>query len=48
MHREKIEGWRIEYYERRPHSSLGDRTPEEFAKSAMLQGRKIHYLAGTV
>jgi len=34
---EKIEECRIEYNERRPHSSLGDRTPEEFAELAMLQ-----------
>jgi putative transposase len=26
-----IEGWRIEYNTERPHSSLGNRTPEEFA-----------------
>lgn len=27
---EKIEGWRVEYNEYRPHSSLDDLTPEEF------------------
>lgn len=27
---EKIEAWRIEYNEFRPHSSLGDKTPAEF------------------
>ena len=26
-----IEAWRIEYNTERPHSSLGNRTPEEFA-----------------
>ena len=31
--RDKIERWRIEYNEERPHSSLGYRTPEEFAKA---------------
>jgi putative transposase len=29
--REKIEGWRMDYNEFRPHSSLADRTPREFA-----------------
>ncbi len=28
--REKIEGWRVDYNEFRPHSSLADRTPREF------------------
>jgi putative transposase len=45
---EKIEEWRIEYNEYRPHSSLGDRTPAEFASMARSQGRKIHFIAGTV
>ena len=31
--REKIERWRMEYNEERPHSSLAYRTPEEFAKA---------------
>src|SRR4029077_532728 len=29
--REKLERWRRDYNERRPHSSLDDRTPAEFA-----------------
>ena len=29
--REKVEAWRLEYNEQRPHSSLGYRTPLEFA-----------------
>ena len=29
--RRKITGWRIQYNQQRPHSSLGYRTPEEFA-----------------
>jgi putative transposase len=30
--REKIEAWRLDYNEHRPHSSLGHLTPSEFAK----------------
>ena len=30
--KEKIESWRVEYNRIRPHSSLGDATPEAFAK----------------
>lgn len=30
--REKLEVWRIDYNEVRPHSSLGNRTPREFAQ----------------
>ena len=30
--REKIEAWRRGYNQERPHSSLGDITPEEFAR----------------
>ena len=29
-----IEAWRLEYNRVRPHSSLGNLTPEEFAKKA--------------
>ncbi len=32
--REKIEGWRVDYKEFRPHSSLSDRTSWEFAQVA--------------
>ena len=31
--REKLESWRMDYNQTRPHSSLGNRTPEEFRKS---------------
>jgi hypothetical protein len=31
--RQVIERWRIEYNTERPHSSLGDLTPEEYARS---------------
>lgn len=30
--RQKLEAWRIDYNERRPHGSLGDLTPIEFVK----------------
>ena len=32
--REKIERWRDDYNRTRPHSALGDRTPQEFAAAA--------------
>jgi hypothetical protein len=32
--RHKIETWRIQYNRERPHSSLGNLTPEEFAAQA--------------
>jgi len=35
--RTKIENWRIEYNEYRPHSSLGNRTPTEFAQEQKLR-----------
>jgi hypothetical protein len=34
MHVQKLERWRADYNEQRPHSSLDDRTPAEFAKVA--------------
>ena len=37
--RSKIEKWRIEYNRERPHSSLGNLTPEEFAAQAADPGR---------
>jgi putative transposase len=40
-HREKISRWRGEYNSERPHSSLGYRTPNEFAetlRSSLLHG----------
>jgi hypothetical protein len=33
--RSKIEKWRVEYNRERPHSSLGNLTPEEFAAQAV-------------
>lgn len=32
--REKVEAWRVDYNETRPHSSLGNLTPAEFAQKA--------------
>lgn len=34
--RRKIEQWRIEYNQERPHSSLGYLTPEEFAEKDQM------------
>ena len=44
--REKIEQWRQEYNEFRPHSSLGDLTPRQFAEQ--FESQKTTFLAGTV
>ena len=30
--REKLEAWRLDYNQRRPHSSLGDLTPAQYAE----------------
>ena len=38
--RAKISAWRIEYNEQRPHSSLGYRTPREFADERRLAGEQ--------
>jgi putative transposase len=35
--RRVIESWRIEYNTERPHSSLGDLTPEQFAKNGVTR-----------
>jgi putative transposase len=48
--REKIEKWREEYNMFRPHSSLGDLTPRQFADkfARSLQSQKTSFLAGPV
>ena len=48
--RDKIEKWRVEYNEFRPHSSLGDKSPSEFIEQyfASLESRKSNLLAGPV
>ena len=37
---DKIENWRVDYNQHRPHSSLGDLTPEEFARRALQRTEK--------
>ncbi len=37
--RDKIEQWRVDYNQHRPHSSLGDLTPAEFAESSIASGQ---------
>ena len=47
--REKIEAWREEYNEFRPHSSLGGLTPGQFAEQfRSIQGQKTIFLTGPV
>ena len=48
--REKIEKWREDYNKFRPHSSLGDLTPRQFADkfTRRIQGQKTTLLAGPV
>jgi hypothetical protein len=36
--RQKIEAWRIDYNEHRPHGSLGNLTPREFVRQAVQTG----------
>ena len=38
--RRVIESWRIEYNTERPHSSLGDLTPEEYAGRRIARPRE--------
>ena len=40
--RRKIEDWRIDYNQRRPHSSLAYRTPEEFARQWSASPERAH------
>jgi putative transposase len=35
--RRKVSKWKVEYNQQRPHSSLGYRTPAEFARVAIIQ-----------
>ena len=46
--REKVESWRQQYNEERPHGALGNITPAEYASVAqMTHDRKTNILAGT-
>jgi putative transposase len=44
--REKIESWRNEYNQDRPHGSLGKLTPEEFAKCWEEAGLRSQAISG--
>ena len=44
--REKVESWRREYNQTRPHSSLGYQTPEAFAAGATAPPASPPTLAG--
>jgi putative transposase len=44
--REKIEAWRKEYNQYRPHSSLNGLTPEEFIKQYLAENKKNKALPG--
>ena len=41
--RSKLEAWRRDYNEFRPHSSLGNMTPSDFAKSQLEGSNKPDY-----
>src|SRR5260370_24361817 len=46
--RRKLEQWRSDYNQERPHSALADRTPEEFASVAMqLSPKRPFVLRGS-
>jgi len=39
--RDKIEAWRMDYNEYRPHSSLDYKTPSDFARSGLFNAGKL-------
>ena len=39
--RDKIEAWRVDYNEYRPHSSLGYRTPSDYNRSGLFKAGKL-------
>jgi putative transposase len=39
--KEKLEAWRIDYNESRPHKALNHRTPREYAAEMANEGRKF-------
>ena len=40
---DKLEAWRVDYNEYRPHSSLDNMTPEAFARSMTVEAKKPDY-----
>jgi putative transposase len=44
--KQKIDAWRWDYNEHRPHRSLEGLTPREFAAKAICQGSQTHALRG--
>jgi len=48
--REKVDKWRLDYNEFRPHSSLGDLTPRQFVDKykISIRSQKTPLLAGSV
>lgn len=48
--RQKIEAWRMDYNKHRPHGSLGNLTPQEFAEHAAQTGlqKASHFQHGAV
>jgi putative transposase len=45
--RQKIETWRIDYNEHRPHGSLGDLTPQELPNRRPKPGCRRHRISST-
>jgi putative transposase len=41
--RDKLEAWRRDYNEFRPHSSLGNMTPSDFARNLTIGANKPDY-----
>jgi putative transposase len=41
-----VEGWRLDYNRRRPHSALGYRAPEEFRRSLLTPAEELHQPLG--
>ena len=39
--RDKIEAWRVDYNEYRPHSSLGYWTPSDYNRSGLFEAGKL-------
>jgi putative transposase len=40
--REKVEAWRRDYNEARPHSALGNATPEEYAAQGISESASLN------